>query len=903
MKKKILASSVLTIALCLSLIAGGTFALFSVSSETNVAVTSGKVDVVATIKNVQMGSELGSNVPETSYTMSEGENEIAITGMVPGDFITFELHVQNNSNVTVNYRTVLKVMENSGLWEGLTVTVNGENYEGNTRISNWEQLGTGNAPAVVYVKVLLPKTASNEYQGKTCSFAYTVEAVQGNASVQDADADTLEIYNAIDLLLFADKVKAGNAYTGKTVVLMNDIDLTGVSFTGIGVNNTSNFSSGAFDGTFDGNNYTVSNMTVSSDFTECAAAGFFNTLGHNASVKNLKIDSASVTSTHYAGAIVGYAHSNNGSVIENCHVTNSEITSVTEKIGSQYTNGDKAGGIAGYSSNFTVLNCSVKNTDVYAYRDIGGVVGYANCNVEGCVVENVTVTSNSVHNYKNYTSNSQYDADEFVGESYGNVNCTGSYNSVVYAALVRNSEELKASLAKGGYIVLVNDIDMNGEKYDPEVNVGQDYPGVVIDGNNKTIVGLANSLINCESNTTVEIKNLTVKNANISESYDDAQGMGTAAFVGYMDENCVLTMTNCHLKDSTVKGTADYPGVAGLVGYKSNGGILNIENCSVKNSVIEGVSNAAGVVGYITSSASIIDCTVSGNTITGEKADKQGAIVGTVNGGTVNVGICNIDGVMCGRVLSGSLVCDGSQWIADGVAKNSEGEYLISNANGMFWLADQVNVSGKSFNGETVKLTADIDLKNQAWTPIGNNSCWMFYGTFDGQEHTISNLSVTDARTGDNSLTDNDGVGLFGWLNGSVKDLKICGATVVGYHNVGVIAGYQQFGSIENCEVKNASVIGKHIGSELCADKVGGIVGVSYAANDGTFIKNCRIIDSTVLGGRDIGKIAGATVDLNDVIGCNATNVTIGYYNGTDGNCTRNENLGDCLDGLVGRDI
>ena len=55
-KKKILLSSVMVIALCLSLIAGSTFALFTSESKVNIAVTSGKVDVKASITDLSVYS-------------------------------------------------------------------------------------------------------------------------------------------------------------------------------------------------------------------------------------------------------------------------------------------------------------------------------------------------------------------------------------------------------------------------------------------------------------------------------------------------------------------------------------------------------------------------------------------------------------------------------------------------------------------------------------------------------------------------------------------------------------------------------------------------------------------------------------------------------------------------------
>ena len=49
-KRNVLISSIITIALCLSVIAGSTFALFTSEDKVNVAVTSGDVEILATAK-------------------------------------------------------------------------------------------------------------------------------------------------------------------------------------------------------------------------------------------------------------------------------------------------------------------------------------------------------------------------------------------------------------------------------------------------------------------------------------------------------------------------------------------------------------------------------------------------------------------------------------------------------------------------------------------------------------------------------------------------------------------------------------------------------------------------------------------------------------------------------------
>ena len=150
------------------------------------------------------------------------------------------------------------------------------------------------------------------------------------------------------------------------------------------------------------------------------------------------------------------------------------------------------------------------------------------------------------------------------------------------------------------------------------------------------------------------------------------------------------------------------------------------------------------------------------------------------------------------------------------------GEYLISSKAGLFAFAKSVNEEGVSYAGKTVKLTANIDLENQEWTPIGQTGSTWFKGVFDGQNYTISNLYI-------HLLSDYQhyAVGLFGWLenvNGSIKNVKVDGANVTGHHYTGVIAGYVT-GMVENCEVKNATITSTHINDDACGDKAGVIAG------------------------------------------------------------------------------
>ena len=215
----------------------------------------------------------------------------------------------------------------------------------------------------------------------------------------------------------------------------------------------------------------------------------------------------------------------------------------------------------------------------------------------------------------------------------------------------------------------------------------------------------------------------------------------------------------------------------------------------------------------------------------------------------------------------------------------------ISTADALFAFAKSVNEYKETYSGETVKLTADIDLQNELWTPIGQTGSTQFKGIFDGQGKTISNLNIdSSSQTGGHYSS-----GIFGWLNAAiVKNVKVNVANVQGNHNVGVIAGYMETAgcTIENCHVTGATVIGKHATNAACGDKVGVIVG--HAGNTGVSVNGCTAASSTVTAGRDAGQIVGGATEAN-VIDCSATDVTVTAGGDCTGANIRNEVIGRVL--------
>ena len=221
MKKKVLLSSILTIAICFGLIAGSTFALFTSDAKVNIVATSGEVEVSATIpeSSIQKGSTLGEMLNETSINFKSDENVITLTNIVPGDFVSFDIVITNHSNVAINYRTVIEMVSDAGLWSGLEVSIGGEIYDGNqAKTSAWAQLAPGSEDVVVPVTILFPHTKGNEYESTSCEISYRVEAVQGNTTYVNSASDLAGALSG--------------AAEGATIALVEGVDYGTIDMTG-----------------------------------------------------------------------------------------------------------------------------------------------------------------------------------------------------------------------------------------------------------------------------------------------------------------------------------------------------------------------------------------------------------------------------------------------------------------------------------------------------------------------------------------------------------------------------------------------------------------------------------------------------------------------------------------------
>jgi len=171
-------------------------------------------------------------------------------------------------------------------------------------------------------------------------------------SVNGKDALTTKITNmryirtAQDMKKFAELVKAGNTFEGKTVELLDVINLSTVCSETIGSWTPIGRWSIPFAGSFDGNGYSISNIYYNGNDQ---FSGLFGV--NEGTISNLVISSSALnntgnTSNTHIGALVGY----NRSIVRNCIIENTVTVSITGNIATY------AGGIAGVSYGY-IADC------------------------------------------------------------------------------------------------------------------------------------------------------------------------------------------------------------------------------------------------------------------------------------------------------------------------------------------------------------------------------------------------------------------------------------------------------------------------------------------------------------------------------------------------------------------
>ena len=435
---------------------------------------------------------------------------------------------------------------------------------------------------------------------------------------------------------------------------------------------------------------------------------------------------------------------------------------------------------------------------------------------------------------------------------------------------------------------LANDIDMTDEVYEViGATTTRPFTGT-FDGNNHKI---SNLKIESENQyvgmfgyiSGGTIKNLLLENVNITGTSTHIGGLAGSNYNG--------TIANVGVTGE-VTGTSNY--VGGLLGYNSG----TITNAYSTVAVSGGTSYVGGLVGQstgtITNTYAVGKVTATGTSYVG---GLTGYKAGTVNNSywAIDVSGQSTSSSGEGKLFSALLKqATFKNWNFETVWEIEEGNtlpYLIGTTKPeavkkenytymdidgsgteenpyLIKTAEQLNSINNLLSGN-YKLANDIDMTGKAFEIIAKTQSTAFIGTFDGDGHKITNLTIE---------SDDANVGMFGYVNvGKIKNLVLENVNIKSTGNnsntyLGGLVGYNYNGTIENIVVKGNIINNNSIINNL---NIGGIIGYSFSGRLNYLTNEATIINSknTDLKASNVGGIVG---NFNG----NSTNITKSVNNG-----------------------
>ena len=761
------------------------------------------------------------------------------------------------------------------------------------------------------------------------------------------------IHTLADLQAISDNLSGSYA-------LGNDIDASatvawnsGAGFVPLGNAST------PFTGNFDGQNFTVSNLTI--DLPTSTDVGLFGFISTTGSVGNLAVLGANVTGGNNVGILAG---ENDGTVVHDASsgmVRGVDFTDDT-------LNGLSVGGLVGLNTG--LINFSASGANVTGFEDVGGLVGMD--------LSNGITASAITNSFATGDVSAVEDANEIAAAE----NVTGAAAGFAGGLLGDSGPDpigLPANLA----VTIANDYATGDVTGDEQVGglIGIINNGTVSNvyatGN---VTGLASGVYDLQIGGLIGLmSNRAATPVVLSDAWASGNVSGAADVGGLVGfERAADLITNAHASGSV---SGDQPGstnIGGLVG-RSFGNITD----SYSTGPVSGDFNVGGLVGdfgYETNAApnpaffnmaGTINNSWTSSTVSGIS---EGAVIGSIRTGASGLGIATptVSDVYFNTDVSGGLPAfgggdlsaasaiglntpqmestssfsfasdfgalgSGKTWVIvdqDGSLNNAGGaaggtmpmllsEYSTNVVNAhqlqlmaldptaTYTLAGNINAGG----------TAGGDVWGTAgFIPVGGNNAGAYFtGTLEGNGNTIDGLFINDSTVvvqyvgptapGYPGVEGYGLVGLFGGIGagGLVENLNLMNANVSGGDMMGAGALVDVlFGTVEN--VTSSGTV--HTGNGLVTivgtgtnhnATAGGLVGAVFTT--GLIDNSSSSVNVTGGNASHDGGLAGAMVYGGTITNSHASgNVSTGNsISGTFQNVTGTGGLVGIIFDLVGQ--
>ena len=573
--KSSIVTTVVVFLVCLVLVTGSTFSLFTSKTGTNIAVTTGNVEMVATIdaSSLALYSKGAAQTDKFANggtaAFNDAKTELTLTNITPGDSVEFNIVLENKSTVDLQYR--VNWIVTGDLAEALTATVGGADITSGT--SEWTlwKADAAEMSQTLSISIELPLEADDNWESLEANIAFNVEAVQANATgeyspnafvntaagLQAAiDAGATEIILNDDVTLTDTLVipVAPATYSLRNTVAPVVIDLNGNTLSTVDKNVVRNDGSplviknGTISRSGTAGGYAINNVSGALSIEELTVVGGVYTSGAELTVTNCNV-SQYLSNRHGIYAYNCEAVINSGK-FHNDNAGNSTImaagTSVVTINGGEFSiaNGQATHGWTSCMLDSTGTAAIVINDGIFngGFRTQGGtsmtINGGSFNDVHGSNYNVYTGATVTVYGGIFTDANSINYAKKYVADGYKAVEANGTYIVVPdnYDAIAYDSASLVASLANGGNILVVNNIEIANNETITIANGNT----ATIDLNGFKITSTADKSGNQE--LFLVKGNLTVKNGAIDYSASNNQGWGAMIAIFDVTAGGVLNM-------------------------------------------------------------------------------------------------------------------------------------------------------------------------------------------------------------------------------------------------------------------------------------------------------------------------------------------------------------------------
>ena len=230
----------------------------------------------------------------------------------------------------------------------------------------------------------------------------------------------------------------------------------------------------------------------------------------------------------------------------------------------------------------------------------------------------------------------------------------------------------------------------------------------------------------------------------------------------------------------------------------------------------------------------------------------------------------------------------------DNTSAPVEGAINIGTAEELIAWANTIIEDGTDYFEVTVNFTADIDMAGYNWIPVDGS--YLDCVTFEGNGHTIKNLTIAGTDEATPSAAQPDYAFGFGFIQNAEYDLTFQNLNfdspniTAWERHVGVFVGHIYGAAwvyFDNCHVTNATIDGwmdyktadEEPSEHKIAFRVSGFVGANFGGN--IEFNNCSVVNAKMSGFHNLsaflGYDASGNISADNFTKCHAENIEMTF--------------------------